>query len=69
MRLRQLVRKSSEWVRRVEYDARMVRKVLRLCEEEMRRVIGAIVGMWEHARELDEQALRSLGVFPREPRH
>ena len=47
----------------------MVRKVLRLCAEEMRRVIGAIVGMWEHARELDEQALRSLGVFPREPRH
>jgi hypothetical protein len=47
----------------------MVRKVLRLCWEEMRRVIRAIVGMWEHARELDEQALRSLGVVPREPRH
>ena len=47
----------------------MVRKVWRLCKEEMRRVIGAIVGMWEHARELDEQALRSLGVVPREPRH
>jgi hypothetical protein len=47
----------------------MMRKVWRLCEGEMRRMIGAIVGMWEHARELDEQALRSLGVVPREPRH
>jgi hypothetical protein len=47
----------------------MVRKVWRLCEEEMRRVVGAIVAKWQHARELDEQALRSLGVVPREPRH
>jgi len=46
----------------------MVRKVWRLCEEEMRRMLGTIVAMWEHARELDEQALRSLGVVPREPR-
>jgi hypothetical protein len=43
-------------------------KVWRVWSEEMRRVIGAVVAMWEHARELDEQALRSLGVVPRGPR-
>ncbi len=42
-----------------------VRKVLRVCDEEWRRVIGAIVAVYEHARALDEQALRSLGVVPR----
>ena len=67
--IRQLVQKINAWLRQVEYDAPMLRKVLRLCEEEMRRVLGAIVAMWQHARELDEQALRSLGIAPREPRH
>jgi hypothetical protein len=46
-----------------------VRRLLRVCDEEMRRVFGAVVAMYEHVRELDEQALRSLGVVPRGPRH
>ncbi|MGA8145712.1 MAG: hypothetical protein WB987_17640 [Candidatus Acidiferrales bacterium] len=46
----------------------LLKNLLRVCDEELRRVIGAVVAMWEHARELDEQALRSLGVVPRERR-
>jgi hypothetical protein len=46
----------------------LLKKVWRVCDGELRRVIGAIMGMLEHTRELDEQALRSLGVVPREPR-
>jgi hypothetical protein len=45
-----------------------VGKLLRVCDEEMRRVFGAVLAMYEHVRALDEQALRSLGVVPREPR-
>jgi hypothetical protein len=46
----------------------LLRKLLRVCDEEMRRVFGAVAAMYEHVRALDEQALRSLGVEPREPR-
>ena len=46
----------------------MFARFLRACGEELRRVVEVVVGMYEHMRELDEQALRSLGVIPREPR-
>jgi hypothetical protein len=46
----------------------LLKKLLRVCDEELRRVFGAVAAMYEHARALDEQALRSLGVEPRGPR-
>ena len=46
----------------------LLRKLLRVCDEEMRRVFEAVAAMFEHMRALDEQALRSLGVEPRGPR-
>jgi predicted RecB family endonuclease len=46
----------------------MLRQVVRVFEEELRRAIDAIVAIHHHIRELDEQALRTLGVLPREPR-
>ena len=42
-------------------------KLWRECGEEARR-IGAVVAMIERMRAMDEQALRSLAVVPREPR-
>ena len=46
----------------------MLGKLWRLCGEETRRAFGAIVAMYRHVREMDEQALRSLGVILRGPR-
>ena len=66
---RQHCRKVDARLERVEYDARMLlSKLWRVCGEEARRMIGAVVAMLEHMRAMDEQALRSLGVVPREPR-
>jgi hypothetical protein len=46
----------------------MLEKAMRVCEEEFRRAIEAIVALHEFVRELDEQVLRSLGVILRGPR-
>jgi hypothetical protein len=43
-------------------------KLWRVCGEEARRMIGTVAAMLERMRATDEQALRSLGVVPREPR-
>lgn len=46
----------------------MLKAVMRVCEEEFRRALDAIVALHDYVRELDEQVLRSLGVILRGPR-
>ena len=46
----------------------MLTAVMRVCEEEFRRALDAIVALHDYVRELDEQVLRSLGVILRGPR-
>jgi hypothetical protein len=46
----------------------MLKAVMRVCEEEFRRALNAIVALHDYVRELDEQVLRSLGVILRGPR-
>ena len=43
----------------------MLRQLLRMCAEESRRAIEAIVAAHEYVRELDEQVLRSLVMILR----
>ena len=46
----------------------MLRAVMRVCEEEFRRALDAIVAVHDYVRELDEQVLRMLDVILRGPR-
>ena len=46
----------------------MLKAVMRVCEEEFRRALDAIVAVHDYVRELDEHVLRSLGVILRGPR-
>lgn len=46
----------------------MLKAVMRVCEEEFRRALDAIVALHDYVRELDEQVLRSLDVILRGPR-
>lgn len=46
----------------------MLKGVMRVCEEEFRRALNAIVALHDYVRELDEQVLRSLDVILRGPR-
>jgi hypothetical protein len=46
----------------------MLKAVMRVCEEEFRSALDAIVAVHDYVRELDEQVLRSLDVILRGPR-
>jgi hypothetical protein len=43
----------------------MPKRLLRICVQEFRRAINAIVMVHEYVRALDEHVLRSLGVILR----
>jgi hypothetical protein len=46
----------------------MLKAVMQVCGEELRRAFDAIVALHDYVRELDEQVLRSLGMILRGPR-